>query len=116
MDENTGPRAVIFYDDKKLHQGFIVAGKEIEFEIGSCKTSNLIAGLIACYYTYHLNFPNAYFNALSFLCFRIFKIEYKSTIVDKYIRALHNFKKSKIFEANREIGEETGEDVKLSLH
>lgn len=66
----TEPRLLIFQNktDPSLTQGFVVAEKEILFEVDGFTVEEGIVSLMATYYAYHINYPKP-LPSLHFLLF-----------------------------------------------
>lgn len=92
--EGDGFRAILFVDKQEnLTQSFIVADKDVTWEIKKPTVTKTLAVLLACYFTFHREYPISYRNALQFLAHEIFKSDMKSNVAQKYLRNLKNSKK-----------------------
>ena len=95
--EGDGPRAVLFVDEEEsLNQAFIVADEDLVIEIDQPTTIKAAASLIACYYTFHREFPLAYRNFLQFIAYSVFAAEIKSVAAQKYLRDIRNFENTNL--------------------
>lgn len=90
--ENDAPRIVLYIDNEKLAQAFIVADEKIRVSIPDPTEPKAIAGLLASYYAWHRAFPPGYANALEFLAFKILQAPFKNnSTAAKFKRKLDNF-------------------------
>lgn len=87
----SSPRTVIYVAEGHIASVFVVADKEVRIKIPTPTIQKTLACLLATYSVWHLQFPTAYANTLTFMRQDLFHCEdHRQASVHKFVRQLLN--------------------------
>ncbi|XP_071565659.1 uncharacterized protein [Temnothorax nylanderi] len=83
-EENESPRLVIFLDNSRVSQAFIVADKKVELAVDNPTVASCIRSLIGMCYVCDIMYPKSYSNFFHLIDFEVIGIPKPKTLPTKF--------------------------------
>ena len=91
----SSPRLVIYKSHTLIASAFVIAGKNLWVKIKEPTVAKSVTSLLVAYYVWHVAYPPAYSNTLTFLDQEILETrKHNVMVVHKLTRDLENIKNS----------------------